>query len=63
MIEYQKGTPTEMGVYAVRVYDEEIDWIVRDAFLLWYEGSWEYLGSDQRYRGEVLGWLGPLARK
>lgn len=34
-----------------------------DLFLMWYEGDWYYLRSDQRCRREVLGWVGPLERK
>ena len=29
-------------------------------FLSWYEGQWYHRGSDQKYRGEVFGHLGPI---
>jgi hypothetical protein len=61
MIHYTTGiNPTSVGVYACRVQDGDL---LKDIFLMWFDGRWGYLGSDQRYRGEVAGWAGPLARK
>lgn len=62
MLEYQKGTPTERGVYAVRV-KSEYPGIWEDKFLTWYNDEWSYCGSDQFYRGEVDYFIGPLQRK
>lgn len=54
--------PEKRGVYAVRIpilggafYEDE--------FLVWIDGRWSYPGSDQNYRGNVHGWIGPLQRK
>jgi hypothetical protein len=66
-IAYQTGTPPKTGIYACRVpFDAmerpENNRLMRDEFLLWYDGRWSYCGSDQIYRGTVLGWIGPLPR-
>jgi hypothetical protein len=66
-IAYQTGTPPKTGIYACRVpFDAmerpENSRLMRDEFLLWYDGRWSYTGSDQIYRGTVLGWIGPLPR-
>lgn len=64
MVEYNVTTdPTESGVYACRVPSEKIPGFFTDVFLMWVEGRWHYIGSDQRYRGDVTGWVGPLRRK
>lgn len=55
--------PTENGVYACRVPRGNVPGLYEDEFLMWYDGQWGYLGSDQRYRGEVFGWIGPLQRR
>lgn len=55
--------PTENGVYACRVPRVNVPGLYEDEFLMWYDGRWGYLGSDQRYRGEVFGWIGPLQRR
>jgi len=62
-LQYEEiGDPTETGVYAVRVDHPKVDTLTVDAFLLWHEGKWFYLNSDQQHRGEVHGWIGPLPR-
>lgn len=63
MIYYTQGKPTETGVYAVRVEDPlmGLPW-KEDKFLMWHEGKWWHLRSTQSYRGEVLGFAGPLSR-
>ena len=61
-IKYNTGfNPSEKGVYACRIPSDILADFCEDKFLLWYDG-WCYLGSDQNYRGEVVGWLGPLER-
>jgi hypothetical protein len=63
MLNYEtKVDPEKNGVYACRVPSENLPGLCEDKFLMWYQGEWEYLGSDQRYRGKVVGWLGPLPR-
>lgn len=64
-IPYQKGTPDAFGVYAVRVPCPHGSGMLTDMFLIWDStvAHWFYCGSDQRYRGEVVGFLGPLQRK
>lgn len=63
LIDYTKGTPNKTGVYAVRTPMDEAPDLLEDRFLLWFEGKWWYPRSDQRYRGEVMGFVGPLARR
>lgn len=53
--------PSETGVYACRVPMTDV--LYKDEFLMWFGGCWNHLGSDQRYRGEVIGWIGPLQRR
>lgn len=62
------GDPVEKGVYAclTPLYSEdgrEIGSLTEDKFFLWDGKDWFFRFSDQRYRGEVLGWIGPLQRK
>ena len=63
LVKYTKGEdPTSIGVYACRIpMDDTV--LFKDVFLMWHEGRWWYTGSDQRYRGEVTGWVGPLERR
>lgn len=63
IIPYNTGTPTEVGVYACRVLVHDIPGLFDDIFLIWVDGKWGYCGSDQKYRGSVAGWVGPLQRK
>lgn len=63
MVEYNFGTPVGPGVYACRVPSENWAGLYEDEFLMWFDGRWTYPGSDQRYRGEVTGWIGPLQRR
>ncbi len=52
-----------VGVYAVRIECDVLPLpFLRDEFLMWMNGKWSYLGSDQPFRGHVYGWLGPLER-
>jgi hypothetical protein len=61
---YTQGQdPTTTGVYACRVPHPVATNITEDKFLIWFDGRWRYLGSDQNYRGEVAGWVGPLPRR
>lgn len=64
-VQYNTGNPTEVGVYAIRA--EDVDFVgsglLRDYFLMWHGGHWWYLRSNSKFRSEVLGWIGPLARK
>jgi hypothetical protein len=54
--------PSETGIYACKVDHKFIPNLTSDEFLMWFEGRWGYVGSDQFYRGEVYGWIGPLPR-
>lgn len=70
-VEYEKGHPVFTGVYACRVPLTPNDEaggqapikLHSDVFLMYRHGVWTYCGSDQKYRGEVTGWIGPLRRK
>lgn len=64
MISYNTtNDPTENGTYACRVPSEQLLGLHEDKFLMWFDGRWSYTGSDQYYRGEVTGWIGPLQRR
>lgn len=54
--------PTQTGVYACRVDHPDIPGFHTDTFLILHKGRWHYLGSDQRFRGVVHGWFGPIPR-
>ena len=58
-----EGNPTEVGVYACRVPSQHGRFLLDDKFLMWFSGEWSYPGSDQKYRGDVIGWIGPLQRR
>lgn len=61
-MEYEKGTPTKRGVYAVRIPHDNFPGLCQDEFLIWIDNKWGYLSSDQNYRGEVVAFIGPLPR-
>lgn len=58
-----QGDPEETGVYAVRVHDPLLPGFMKDLFLMWMHGKWTYLRSDQRFRGPILQWVGPIPRR
>jgi hypothetical protein len=64
LVQYEEiaDEPSEPGVYACRVRGDFPPPLLTDIFLMWDGKRWSYLGSDQFYRGQVYGFLGPLAR-
>ena len=65
-VTYTRADPRYTGVYAVRV---PLDFCMtnplhEDKFLYWNNDvkDWYYLSSTERYRGTVIGWIGPLER-
>jgi hypothetical protein len=64
-IEYTTGrNPATNGVYACRCPRKLFDSVLKeDYFLTYLNGKWYHVGSDQAFRGEVSGWIGPLNRK
>ncbi len=59
---YEPNTENK-GVYACRVDNLEMGRpFQKDIFLMWMDGRWYYLGSDQRFRGDVYGFTGPIPR-
>ena len=65
IVEYWIGVdPIEEGTYACRVpMDAAPPGWLEDRFLFWDGHRWGYPISSQRYRGEVIGWIGPLQRQ
>lgn len=57
--------PKVSGVYATRIPHDATPTLCQDRFLFWDEdvAQWFHVGSDQRYRGVVVVWAGPLRRK
>jgi hypothetical protein len=53
--------PVQTGVYACRV-ESDMEGFHQDCFLMRSEDKWFYCMSDQKYRGQVFGWIGPLPR-
>lgn len=62
LVTYRTGEPEYVGVYACRVPMDGQPGLHEDRFLMWFNGTWGHLGSDQAYRGTVVGWVGPLQR-
>ena len=55
------GDPSQNGLYVAYVQPSaELSIWPDKMFLSWYETQWYHTGSDQKYRGEVFGHLGPL---
>lgn len=64
MIKYNTtDEPSKPGVYACRIQDRDIPDLFEDIFFTWSSKKWHYPGSDQTFRGKVLGWIGPLDRR
>lgn len=59
---YETGNPEKTGVYACRIPDVKMPGFGTDIFLIWMNDKWGYLGSSEWFRGEVIGWIGPLPR-
>jgi hypothetical protein len=53
--------PTERGLYVCWI-DGDFPVQANRVLLLWENDRWEYQLSDQRFRGPVYQWLGPLPR-
>jgi hypothetical protein len=63
MHDYSGDTePTIDGIYACRVDHPDMPGFHTDRFLQLHKGRWGYPGSDQRFRGEIHGWVGPIPR-
>ena len=63
LVQYnQTDDPEENGVYACRM-KSDVSNLHIDRFLSWFDGQWYFMGSDQKYRGNVTGWIGPLQRR
>lgn len=57
-IKINKGLPEKFGMYVVYVF--LIKSIIERKLLMFCNDVWFYPSSDQKYRGEILGWIGPL---
>lgn len=55
----ENANPKEMGVYVAYINGPVMRYAERK-LLFWDNNGWLYLGSDQRYRDTVYGWIGPL---
>ena len=58
----RRGKPAKVGMYvAYTEFLEELDMkFPMKKLLMWSGGRWCYPSSDQFFRGNVLGWIGPL---
>lgn len=55
-----KDDPLETGLYLVYVDYPYTSNFADKRLLLWHDGYWMHKSSDQLYRGEVYGWIGPI---
>lgn len=58
-MEIRDGAPLQDGLYVVYVNGPVTTWVSRQ-LLTRAGGQWRYVGSDQRYRAHVYGWIGPI---
>lgn len=55
--------PTQNGLYVAYVNDTVMPATAIAAermLLMWHDSAWFFRLSDQKYRGYVYGWIGPL---
>lgn len=55
----QDRNPPQKGTYVAYV-DGDFPVAANRMLLIWTGTQWEYQLSDQRYRGTVYAWVGPL---
>lgn len=55
----QDCNPPQKGLYVAYV-DGDYPIAANRMLLIWSGTDWEYQLSDQRYRGNVYAWVGPL---
>lgn len=55
-----QDAPDETGVYVAYVNSEMTTKWAGRVLLMWQDGKWWHLGSDQKYRGHVYACIGPL---
>ncbi len=62
-LQYEEvAQPTEVGLYACRAQDVHGRRIALDMFLARLENKWWVPWSEEEFKGEVYGWIGPLPR-
>lgn len=61
MMMIEEGTPPKNGMYVAYVEEMGIRFCQK-MLLMWIDGKWCYLSSDQKYRGHAYGWIGPLSK-
>jgi len=54
------GEPPRPGLYVAYISENFQSRFLEKKLLVYYGGSWTYSGSDQKCRGTVYGWIGPL---
>lgn len=59
-MEIQEGLPLLNGNYVAYIDDDFTPHIAKRIFLLWYDNYWSYPTSDQKFRGHIYGWIGPI---
>ena len=55
----QTGTPTKQGMYIIYEGDS-FPGLPHKQLMMWINNRWGYPSSTENYRGNVLGWIGPL---
>lgn len=59
MITIETGTPISNGMYVAYV-EGPLKNFLKKELLMWVQNKWSYPSSDQNYRGQIYGWIGPL---
>lgn len=59
-LKIKNGNPPENGMYVVYVDHRYVCAYPDKKLLMYVNGRWGYLNSDQNFRGKVHGWIGPL---
>jgi hypothetical protein len=62
-VSYKTGEPKYPGVYACRVRNNQAPTFLEDIFLVRFGVRWTHLSSTKEFKGEILGWIGPLQRR
>lgn len=60
MLEICEGNPITVGAYVAYVNDDLVTRFAKRTLLFWDGQRWGYPMSDQRFRGHVYQWIGPL---
>lgn len=61
-MQYQRGTPPSVGMYACRLRSAIHAGMLQDYFLFWDGERWYGVAEDRVMKGFDVQWIGPLPR-